>query len=381
MPLTAMLCGCTILVVATEFMVVGLAPYLSDALALSPTDYSLVLSSFAIASAIAGPLLIIWSKRFPPNVVLAGSMVPFGANIALYLWPSFEFVLVLRALQGGALPVLVSIANVILCDRMGMGRGTSCLYVGVVLGGTLAPPASAALAAEFGWQSPFVILGILALIGTGLLLKAPMPAMPSHSMDWRRIGRSHRLWLHLAVTCSLFMALFASFAHISLFLETAASSKVSVSLLLFTFGMGGLVGNWLGGLFETRPLYANAIVLGVATLCGAALAWAENPTTAALFGATLVWGGAHAAAFVVAQIRLFQALPTFKALAGSLNISAGNIGIAVGAYLGGKAITLGGGAEAANVVTACLAAVSISTALFLARRSGSCPKSGIPSKV
>ena len=58
MLLTAMLCGCTILVVATEFMVVGLAPYLSDALALSPTDYSLVLSSFAIASAIAGPLLL-----------------------------------------------------------------------------------------------------------------------------------------------------------------------------------------------------------------------------------------------------------------------------------------------------------------------------------
>lgn len=367
MLIMATLCGCTMLVVATEFMVVGMAPSLSDALSLGPTDYSLFLSSFAMASALAGPVLIVLSRGFSLNTVLAGSLTPFAANIAVLFWPSFELILILRVIQGAALPVLVSLANVILCDRLGTGRGTSLLYVGVVLGGTLAPPASATLAIEFGWQAPFSLLGILSLVGTCVLLTLAVRAAPGQNMDWRRVSGDARLWLHLAVTCFLFMALFASFAHIALFVGKAAGIDPSLGLVLLVFGIGGVIGNWLGGLAEARPLSANALVLCLATASGAAFTWVENLAAIGVMAAALIWGGAHAAAFVIAQVRILQAAPAFRALAGSLNISAGNIGIAIGAYMGGRAITLGGGTEAANLVTACLAATSIAIAAFLAR--------------
>lgn len=374
------LCGCAILVVATEFMVIGLAPYMSETLRLGPAGYGLFLTGFAASSAILGPMLVTWSRGFPLNVVLAGSMLPFGANIAVALWPTFELILSLRILQGAALPVLISIANVMFCDRMGNGRGTSTLYLGVTLGGTLTPPAVAALASEFGWEFSFGVVGVLALIGCGVLSILPLPPIPVQTLDWRRICRDARLWLHLAVTCFLFTAAFASFGHIAFFLEPVSSGTMSLSLLLLIFGIGGFIGNWLAGLCEAHPFRANALVLGVTTICAAVLAWSEDPADVVIVASSLIWGGGHAAAFVVAQVRLLQAFPEFKALAGSLNISAGNIGIAVGAYLGGKSIAMGGGPEAANTASAFLAVASILTALYLAKRTVRRPDANDPAK-
>jgi len=52
----------------------------------------------------------------------------------------------------------------------------------------------------------------------------------------------------------------------------------------------------------------------------------------------VLWGGAHMAAFVINQVRVMQAAQHAQTLALSLNISACNLGIALGAMFGGYII-------------------------------------------
>jgi len=57
-----------------------------------------------------------------------------------------------------------------------------------------------------------------------------------------------------------------------------------------------------------------------------------------LGGALVLWGIAYTALFPVCQVRVMQAGAKAQALAGTLNVSAANAGIAAGAALGGATI-------------------------------------------
>ena len=67
-----------------------------------------------------------------------------------------------------------------------------------------------------------------------------------------------------------------------------------------------------------------------------------EPKAVAIGAATLIWGVAHAAGFVFCQVRVMAAAPEAPSFAGSHNISAANIGIAIGSFAGGLAIEFGG---------------------------------------
>ena len=55
-----------------------------------------------------------------------------------------------------------------------------------------------------------------------------------------------------------------------------------------------------------------------------------------------VWGVTQAALFLVSHVRLMKAAPQAPAFAASLNIAGGNLGIGLGALVGGRVIdTLG----------------------------------------
>ena len=54
--------------------------------------------------------------------------------------------------------------------------------------------------------------------------------------------------------------------------------------------------------------------------------------------ALAVWGLAYTALFPVCQVRVMQAGAAAQALAGTMNVSAANAGIGIGAMIGGAAI-------------------------------------------
>lgn len=337
-------------VVAAEFVVIGLVPEMAAELALSPAQVGWLVTLFALASALLGPVLVASTAQCRPTIILAAALLPFAASLLLVPFPSFATAAVLRVLQGAALPLFMSLASAQLARTRGAGKGVALLYIGVTIGGTLAPPIGTFSAARYGWEVPMAAIGALALAAAAacFLLEHRERTVEQRSAWWV-LARSP-VQLHLLLSALLFAAMFTGFSYISLLLGHAGLGAPSVTLALFGFGIAGLGGNWLAGMLARRALPAtHGVVLAIA----AATTWLSivaEPGAVTISVTMLIWGSAHAAGFVFCQVRVMAAAPEAPSFAGSLNISAANIGIAVGSFAGGHAIDLGGLAVLAPVI-------------------------------
>lgn len=348
-------------VVAAEFVVIGLLPAMTAELHLSPVQAGSLIAVFALASALLGPVLVATMARFPVRLILTAALLPFAANLLLFVMPDFPLVLTLRVLQGAALPLFMSLAGALLGTSRGTGPGIAMLYVGVTIGGTFSPPAGNLMAAHLGWQAPMAAVGALALIGAVACLAILPGAKPDRAgAPWHLLARA-ALRRHLLLSTLTFAAMFTGFSYVGLLLHDAGFDGGRVTLALLAFGIAGLGGNWLAGWLATHALPATAAsALLAATM---ALTIAIGMGAFATGVAVLVWGVVHAAAFVFCQVRVMQAAPDAPGFAGSLNISAANVGIAIGSFVGGKAIE-GGGVAGAAVASAILALLAIGAALL-----------------
>jgi predicted MFS family arabinose efflux permease len=137
--------------------------------------------------------------------------------------------------------------------------------------------------------------------------------------------------------------MFTGYTYLAETLEKAAGiASAQVGWWLMGFGAVGLIGNWLGGLWvDQKPLTTTALFCIVLALGMAG--------TMALAGASLwfavglaIWGIANTALYPICQIRVMKAASQAQALAGTINVSAANGGIALGAVIGGLSISAWG---------------------------------------
>jgi predicted MFS family arabinose efflux permease len=132
------------------------------------------------------------------------------------------------------------------------------------------------------------------------------------------------------------------------------------------FGAIGLIGNWLGGRAVDRsPLGATAlfvVILGVGMAASVSLAraggWFDIPF--------VLWGVAYTALFPICQVRVMRVASHSQALAGTLNVSAANAGIGLGAIIGGLVIPHRGLGAVGYLATA-MAGLALLTIPFIAR--------------
>lgn len=127
----------------------------------------------------------------------------------------------------------------------------------------------------------------------------------------------------------------------SLFWSVDVTAHLDGSLVgwcLMGFGAVGLLGNSLGGrMVDRHPLIASLVfcafmVVGMVAVVPSIHSWF------ALALALSVWGITQAALFLVSHVRLIKAAPQAPAFAASLNIAGANLGIGIGAIIGGRVI-------------------------------------------
>jgi len=161
--------------------------------------------------------------------------------------------------------------------------------------------------------------------------------------------------------------MFTAYTYLADTLERVAGvPSAQVGWWLMGFGAVGLVGNSLGGRFVDRnPMGAT---MGFALLMGLAfIAATPSSISLATFGGVLiVWGIAQNALFPVCQVRVMQAAPQALALAGTLNVSAANAGIALGSVIGGVTIEQWG-LTAVGYVAALIVLLAIPMAIVISR--------------
>lgn len=334
-------------VVAVEFVVIGLAPAMAEATGLTPQGAGWLVTGFALGSALLGPVAAIATRRLRADRAMMLALLPYAANLLVPLLREPLLIQALRVAQGATLPLFIGVASEVLSRLLGRDdRAIARIYLGVTVGGLLGVPGGVAIAAAAGWAAPLLLLGGLATAAIAAIAALPrlrLQAAPQAGIgDQLRVAAEPAVALHLLLSLLQFAAMFCTYAYLGTILGAAGQDGAAIGGWLLLFGIAGLAGNALAGHAAGRAAgTAAAGVAAVIALPGLVLQGMPLPPLA-LTPLLAAWGAAHAAGFVICQLRVTRAAARTPRLAAALNISAANLGIALGAAAGGWALSAGG---------------------------------------
>jgi predicted MFS family arabinose efflux permease len=202
------------------------------------------------------------------------------------------------------------------------------------------------IAAVAGWRMTFAVIAVLCLATAGLIAAlfpriVPPPAGSLRSQA--AILKRGKILAYLALSAVIFTAMFAGYTYLADFLsQVTGFDGTTVGWILMGFGALGVVGNSVAGRIVDRgPLCATILATGLLTVTTAMTAPAAAIGRSDLAIVLAAWGFAQGASFVVNQVRVMKAAPeNAQAFAASLNVSVCNLGIGLGAILGGRAVDL-----------------------------------------
>ncbi len=179
-----------------DFMVMmPLGPQLMRLMAMSPAQFSHVVSSYTFAAGFTGILSALFIDRFDRKRALLFVYVGFlVGTLSCALAPGYITLTLARALTGAFGGVLGALTLAILGDLVPLerrGRGMGIIMTSFSLAAVLGVPTGLALANYFSWHAPFFLitgLGLPILIALGLLI----PPLGAHLEKAK--AEKERLW-------------------------------------------------------------------------------------------------------------------------------------------------------------------------------------------
>lgn len=338
-------------VLTTEFVIVGLLPAIARDLGVTVSQAGLLVTLFAFTVAALGPFLTAYCARFERKRLFVTILLLFAvANVIAALAPNIVVMGIARLIPALGLPVFWALASETAVDIVGpdhAGRAIAKIGFGIVCATVFGIPVGTLIGDALGWRAAFWIIAAVAL-AKALLLTLFLPASPARGEERTlrsqfAILRNPLMQGHVLLSIIVFCGMFTAYTYLADILERLAGfDGALVGWCLMAFGAVGLLGNSLGGrLVDHHPLIAS--MLFSAFMVGGLVA--VVPSIHSTFGLALalaVWGVTQAAMFLVSQVRLIKAAPQAPAFAASLNIAGANLGIGLGAIVGGRVIdTLG----------------------------------------
>ncbi|WP_009958697.1 MFS transporter [Verrucomicrobium spinosum] len=363
--------GFTIL--TTEFVIVGLLPPMARDLKVTVSQAGLLVTLFAFTVAIVGPPLTAWVSRFDRKRLFVATLLLFAvSNLIAALAPNIGIMAFARFIPAVMLPVFWSLASETAVNITGPAKSGKAIFMvsfGIVVATIFGIPIGTLISDAFGWRLAFGALAGLALL-KAVLLQIFMPAVRPHeepvSVNRQLAVLKDPLIVgHVVLSMLVFAGMFTAYTYLADILEKLARFDGStVGWCLMGFGAVGLLGNWLSSrIVDKRPL-------GVTLLFGSPMVVAMAVLVPVihqhvLLGIVLVvWGICQAALFTGSHVRVMKAVTQAPALGASLNISGANIGIGLGAIVGGRVLDSFGLANV-GLAAAIVVVLALTTTLVL----------------
>ncbi|WP_432535558.1 MFS transporter [Kineococcus arenarius] len=385
----ALLAAAVFAAVSTEVMPVGLLPQLAAAFAVPEDRIGWWVSAYALVVALGAiPVTALLSHRSPRRALVALLLVYAAANGLVVLAGStggFPLALAGRLLGGLAHAGLfsVAVATAVAASPPGRaGRAVALVNTGITLALALGVPLGTAAGTAWGWRWAFAattgVLLLLAAAAAALLPAGPpagAPDLPAPRGGERPHGgvlaalRGRPLLLVAVTTAVLTLGHYSAYTYVTPLLLRAGVGEGSVSPVLLGYGLAGFAGLLLAGATADRhPVAALRVTAGVVAACLLTLALTATATaataattasTAITVAVVVVWGAAFGAMPPLLQSAALRATDVPGAAPAVVN-STFNVGIAAGAWAGGRAL-LSGGPVLLTLAAAALALAALAT--------------------
>lgn len=335
----------------TEFVPVGLLSTISEDLHISITLAGLLISGYAMGVAFGAPILTALTNKMSRKTLLMSLMVIFiiGNSIAA-ISTSFGLLLAARIITAFSHGVFFSIGSTIAADLVPEDKRASAIafmFTGLTVATVTGVPLGTFIGQLFGWRATFggvALLGVVGIIASAILIpKNIKPAPPAKFSDQLKILGNGPLLLAFAITALGYGGTFVAFTYLTPILQDISgfSPKV-VSIILLVYGVAVAIGNSIGGkAADKNPLkallwmfIAQAIILVI--LSFTAPFKVAGVITIFLMG---MFAFMNVPGLQVLVVRLAEHyVPAAVNVASALNIAAFNLGIALGAFVGGMIV-------------------------------------------
>ncbi len=334
----------TFSVVTTEMLPVGLLTPVAEDLGASTGTAGLMISLPAVLAAVFAPLVVIAAGGIDRRRILCALLgLLLVANLASALAPGIGSLLAARVLVGFCMGGIWAIAGGLaarLVPAQRIGLATSIIFGGVAAASVLGVPVGVLIGDAWGWRSAFIAMALFSAAVMALHVWV-VPALPvSTSVRPRQFAQQlgHRgLQRGLGLTLLLVSGHFIAFTYVRPLLTSLSGVDASwVGALLFAYGLAGIVGNFLAGPLAARHPRDTLLAIASSLLLTSVLFLWMGSTPAGGSVLMLVWGLAYGGVSVGLMGWMLKAVPQAVEIATALYVGVFNIGIALGAWGGGR---------------------------------------------
>jgi MFS transporter, DHA1 family, chloramphenicol resistance protein len=356
----------------SELMLAGLLPELSTDLSVTVPQAGLLVSVFALGMLVGAPALAVvtlrWSRRTAMLVFLA---VFVAAHVVGALTSSYGALLAVRFISAfvyaGFWAVGAGTAiSLVPADRR--GRAMAVVAGGLTVATVIGLPAGTWIGQHVGWRGAFWAVAVLSTLAAVAVLAAvpdtrPDPA-PRLAVELRALAIP-RLWLSYSMTAFSVAGLVGPFTFLTAMLITTSGLPARwVPLVLLGYGAGAVIGIALGGQTADRhPRVTLALGLTAQSVILVTMALTAHHIPV-LIVLTVLLGLAGFGVNPALNARVFALAPSAPTLTAAFNTSAFNVGIAIGPWLAGLALTAGAGYPAALWIGAALGVAALGLLVF-----------------
>lgn len=335
----------------TEFIAVGLLPEISKAFHISIEMSGLSVSGYAIGVAIGAPILTILTNKFKRKTLLFLLMLVFTlGNFIVGISENFYIFMIARILTSFSHGVFFSVAGVIASDLVSEKRKASAISIvfsGLTIATITGVPLGTYIGETFNWRISFILITVLGLISLisilAILPKDKNYKASSISMSQFKILKHKKSLLVYIATIFGYGGTFVMYTYVSSIIQNEMKFKLSdISLIILFYGISLAIGNFVGGKLANKNTLKSLrnmfLIQGILLILFAVFMPNKILGLAILlvlgvFAFMNVPGLQH----YIIQISNKE-FPSYSNLASALSISSFNVGIFLGALVGGLVV-------------------------------------------
>lgn len=331
----------------TEFVIMGLLPNVAEDLNVSISSAGQLITAYAMGVAIGAPILTMVTHRLPQKLLLCLLMILFivGNGISAFA-PNYAFLMTARIITALTHGTFFGVGAVIAAGLVRPDKkagAVSIMMAGLTIANIIGVPFGTFVGQHMGWRASFTaiaIAGVIALLGI-LLFIPKLQSGQGSNMGAQLKALIRPKLLYFLLICALGnSSLFAVFTYIAPMLQQISGfAEHSVTWILVLFGCGVTIGNIVGGRLADWKLMPSilSIYVVICVLLTIFTFTVKQPILAVI--TIFLWGAASFSIMPGLQIKIMSLAESAPALASTSSHSAGNLGNACGAFIGGLVIT------------------------------------------
>ena len=332
-----------------EFTMMGILPYVATDLGISIPVAGHFISAYALGVCFGAPMLLLARKRPLKQILLVLMALMIVGNICASMAPNYWVLLLGRFVSGlphGAYFGVASIVAGKLADKGKSSEAVSIMIAGMTVTNLFGVPLGTSLSHMLSWRVTFLLVGAWGLITLYYIWRWVPQVEGLKDTGFKgqfRFLKKPAPWLILGATALGNGGVFCWYSYITpLLTEVSGFSADSITALMVLAGFGMVVGNLVSGRMSDRytPGKVGTVVQGmICVILLLIFLLSPHPWCSAIL-MTLCTAGLFAVSSPE-QVLMIRVAPGGEMLGGACVQMAFNLGNAIGAYIGGLALSGG----------------------------------------